>query len=59
MYIPDSVKTSRVLPIAEGAFFSSNKDINILATSNLVILPTAISPWLNNGLKTKKNVKQI
>ena len=53
-YLPDKASTSSVFPTADGAFFSSSKEIRTFATSILVILPTATSPWLNNGLWYKK-----
>ena len=49
-YVPCNASTSIVFPTAAWALLSSKSDTNTFATSTLVILPTAISPWLNIGL---------
>ena len=47
---PDRASTSMVLPAAAGALSPSSTDTSTLATSSLVMRPTATSPCENNGL---------
>lgn len=49
--VPDSASTSMVLPAAAGALSPSSTDTSTLATSSLVMRPTATSPCENNGLE--------